>query len=135
MISTQRLILIILFMNIAIGIAGSIYQNPTFYEEDYFYEDNTLYENYGTNFKDSDTHSGIVNREQQYEVSIGNSIEWGEITLNILWNGLNPFSFTANDFNSDIEKVFANVLILFRSLMYIIIIIEVYMFFKNKKNT
>ena len=135
MISTQRLLMIVIGLNLIIGLAGSIYQNPTIYDDNHLSVEQSLYEQYGENFKDDDAFSGVKNRDYQQETSIGNSLSWGKILLDVFLNGINPFSFTPNDFDTNVEQIVAQMLVIFRSLMYILLLVEVIMFFKNKKSS
>jgi hypothetical protein len=135
MISTQRLLMIVIGINLIIGLAGSIYVNPALYDSSHLSVEQSLYEQYGSEFANDDPFSGVTNRDSLQESSIGNSLSWGKILLDIFLNGINPFSFKPNDFNTAIEQIVAQILVLFRSLMYILLIVEIIMFFKNKKSS
>lgn len=135
MISTQRLIMIIIGINLIMGLIGSIYKNPTLYNDDFIDNEQNYYEKSGNDFKDDDPYTGVKNQDYIQENSIGNSLSWGKILLDIFLGSINPFSFSKQDFDTNIEKIAVQVLGIFRSLMSLLIIIEVIMFFKNKKSS
>ena len=46
MISTQRLLMLIIGFNLIIGLIGAIYENPAVYQEDYPSTEQAIYEDY-----------------------------------------------------------------------------------------
>jgi hypothetical protein len=137
MISSQRLMLIIIVLNMMLGFVGEIYHNPTGYSDTTATVEQQLLEEYEAEYKSDEGLWGTVKATANkiYENTIGNVVSWGNIIFKVFINGLNPFSFTASDFNHPVEKAFANLLVLFRSLMTAILILEGYMIFKNKKSS
>jgi hypothetical protein len=118
-----------------VGILGGIWLNPQSYDSNYFSVEKSIYEDYGQQMKNDDLYTSVKNTDIQQEPTIGNSLTWTKLVWDIFATGLNPFSFTPNDFNTPIEKIGAWMLMLFRSLMYILIIIEIIMLLKNKKQS
>lgn len=133
MISTQRLLMITIGINLLIGLVSAAYGNITAFDEDDFTTQICGIEDKVNQFDSSDEYSGVTNREFQQETSIGNPISWGKVLLDTFRCGLNPFGFTANDFEHTMEKMVAFIIMLFRSLMWILLILEIYLLFKNKK--
>ena len=137
MISSQRLMLIIIALNMLIGFTGEIYHNPTGYSSTTATIEQALMEEYEQEFQSEEGLWGTVKATANkiYENTIGNVVSWGRIIFKVFIDGINPFSFTASDFSHPVEKQFANILVLFRSLMTAILILEGYMIFKNKKSS
>lgn len=138
-VSTQRLMLIILSINMLIGVVGEIYLNPTGYNSNNnpLGTEKQLQEQYQ---KDYYSETGIfgtlkASADRIYENTIGNVITWGKILINMFLKGINPFSFTPADFTDQIEKMFATVLVFARTLMVAFVMLEGYMLFKNRKTS
>lgn len=135
MLSTQRLIMIIIGINIIIGLVGAIYNEPTVYSSNRFTEAIDYNEQFGKDLDSEDKYSGTTNRDYDSETTIGNSITTGSIIWDVFWTGLYPLSVHPSMFETQIEKIFANILIIFRALMWILIGVELYLFIKNKKTS
>lgn len=71
----------------------------------------------------------------QEERSTGSMWYWSKILLNIFTDIINPFSINPYMFNTIIEQFTATLISLFRFIFGLLIIIEIYLFFKNKKAT
>lgn len=135
MISTQRLIMIVVLINLMTGIVGNIYIKPTTYDNNIIAGEEDYSQQYSENLLQEDKYSGIRNRGYDSEQSIGNSITLGSNIWDIIIDGVNPLSVHPNMFESDIEKMFAIILSMFRLLLGIILIVEIYMIFKNRKQS
>jgi hypothetical protein len=135
MISTHRLILLFIGINLIIGIASAIYENPAIYNDNFLSVEQGLYEDFGADFVTEDSLNGIQSENTLQETSVGNSLSWGKILFDVFVQGINPFSFMPGDFDTMAEQIAAQLLILFRALMSILIVIEAIMFFKNKKSS
>lgn len=136
MMSTQRLFILIMLINLLIGIVVTFQDNPR--ATTYVVLDNqgNVIEQYAYEISDpSKLYSGTGGDNQLNEVTIGNSISWGRTGISVLFNGIKPFPVKASDYNTDIEKVFVYALTAFRWFMYIIVIIEAIMFIKNRKTS
>lgn len=72
---------------------------------------------------------------QVYESTIGNVITWGKGLLNILKIGLNPFAIDTSRYTNELEKILGKGVNVIRSGMIAIMLLEIYLIFKNKKAT
>lgn len=138
MISSQRLILIFFAMNIMIGIVTHIYNNPTQTTNGYaiLTQEQTNVETQINSYGSEETkYGGITNKQYTQETSVGNSISWSGTIWDIFKKAFNPFSLNPDDFDTQIETMFAYMLILLKSMFYVLTIMEVYMMFKNKKSS
>lgn len=134
MINTQRLILIVLTVNLIIGISQSAYANITTYSADYIRNELQLYESYEQQFTDDDIiYGGLKNKETLTDPTIGSSLNWGKILLDVFVYGINPFSINSNMFETYIEQMFADLLMTFRLFMWVLLGVEGYFVIKNKK--
>lgn len=138
MISTQKIVVLILMIQILIGIAmelnaKGIDGTPLAKTNDTI----TISDAEVENFKSDEGIWGSIKNEanQLYESTIGNVMEWGATALNVLLKGLNPFSINSSQYDTNIEKLIATIILVIRSFMTTIVIFEGYSYFKNKKAT
>lgn len=137
-ISTQRLALVFFCINLIIGVVSQIYFDPdasnfdigtvTMHDQLMEQYENEMYD-------DSGILGGLRNKVFQTAESVGNVVKWGRIILNIALDGINPFSISYADFDTTLEKVGVFMLSMFRVLMWIVVAIEGYMFFINRKTS
>lgn len=134
---TQRLIMIIISINLIIGFVDSINDSPTTWNSNQIGTEIDLMEEQEAEFESEEGVWGSVKSSEDriYENTIGSPIKWGWVLLKTFTRALNPFSFSPSDFETDSEKALAWVLTFFRCLMIMLVSIEGYMFFKNKKNS
>lgn len=137
MLSTHRLLIMLIAMNMMIGIAVSIYNSPQTLDTKQMEVENEKLEESEEYAEEEQSIWGSIkaSAEKGYESTIGNPIRWGWTILRIFIRGINPFSFMPSDFTNEIEQEIARVLILIRSLITTITIIEGYMVFKNDKQS
>lgn len=136
MISTQRLLIIFFTMNILIGIVTHLYNNPTQTTNGYaiLTQEQTNIEQQVYTYGNPETeYAGIINKQYTQETTVGNTVTWSATIWDIFKKSFNPFSLTPSDFETDIEQAIAYVLVLLKSIFYILIALEVFMVFKNKK--
>lgn len=136
-ISTQRLILIFLVTNMMIGMAMNMYFEPTTYSNDQIDVDEQaarITQN-TQNTKESWFGSLVADVRRGYENTVGNTVAAGGSLLRLFWNGMYPFSFTPSDFDTEAEKQMARVIMWIRGLLTTLLLIETYMFLKNKKTS
>lgn len=136
MITSQRLIIILVMFNILTGIVTQIYNNPTtssIENSQVITEADSINEKVIIANNDDSKYGGITSENLVSEQSIGNPISWGNILLNIFTKGFNPISVMPTTSDTVIEQIAISILILIKSLLYIILLIEIYFIFKNKK--
>lgn len=134
-ISTQRLAIIIILINIFIGICiGLFHETKSTYDITLITTQTATIETAEAEFGDEDKIYNLQNTEDT-ENTIGNPIVMSHSFWTILWNGINPLSFTPSDFDNEVEKIFASILTLFRSIATLVLMLELYLIFKNKKTT
>lgn len=137
MISSQRLFLLLIGLNLLVGMAAEVYHDPVSDNVDQVTVETQLMEQYETEFQSQEGIWGSVKAtaDRIWESTIGSPIRWGWTLLKLLVRGLNPFSFSASDFVNPVEQEIARYLIFFRSALMTIVILEGYLLFKNKKAT
>lgn len=131
-VSTQRIIFIVLVLNILVGIAYNIYENPTVVDTSYIDNDINQNDALGEQIKD-ETYWNQGQQGNLYEPTIGSPIKWGNVILDIFTKGMHPFTFKAEDFTTQLEQMIAKVLTVFRGLLHILLILEIYLVIKNRK--
>ena len=110
------------------------YLEPGTFNSNALSVETSLYEQYQPEFEDDEKlYSQSKNSNLQSDISIGSSLNWGKIIFNTFTNGLNSFSITPSDFDTELEQAIATLLVLFRSLMYVLMVFEAYLIFKNRK--
>lgn len=131
--NTQRLITLIIGLNLILGWTLSIYHNINYAQDEQLTTEQRLLENYESSTGSNDSIWGSIDNENLIgESSIGNPITMGWNILQILINGLNPFSVTPGMFNTPLEKRVAELIVFFRSLLMALAIIQAYILFKNR---
>lgn len=137
MLSTQRLIMIFVLINILIGVGIGIYKNPTIYGDTTAQQEIDIMEDQQAEFEEEETeYGGIPTTDTSGEgKTIGNPIKMGAILWDIVLGGLNPLSIRPGMFQTTTEKIIATMLLMFRSLMAIIAGLELFLLFKNRKAT
>lgn len=136
MITTQRLIIIVIVMNLVLGWASAIYTNPSSYVQGQMTEEQDYLVHYETT---SDTNEfifgGVQRTETQEEPTVIDSFRGGWVLIDIFINAINPLSINRTQFTREIEKIFADFLMLVRSLFILLMIFEAYLVYKNKKGS
>lgn len=135
MISSQRLIIMLIAINMMIGYAMQIYYDPTGFSLEQTKIDAQNLEQKEVVISDEDHWYDKAWRGFTTTVdnSIGNVLRWGWTILKIFVKGINPLSFSASDFDHPIEQSIANILITFRSIMMTAVVgLGVYLLYKNK---
>lgn len=138
MISSQRIITMIIGINLIIGMIMTGYNNPTEYNNEAVQNEISFIENSQNEYTDEDT--GVwgtvkAGAGRLYENTIGNVIKWGYIILSVFIRGINPLSINAGMFENQVLKLIANMILFTRSIMVLVVIFEIYLVFKNKKAT
>lgn len=131
--STQRLMLIILVLNLVIGLAGAIYKQET-YTDEILTPDEEIAQAMGENIINPANLGGGFSNDI-YGGSVGNPFQWGRGLWNIFWYGVTPFPFITAMFSTTTEAAIASGLLLFRLWSYVIIGLEFFLIMKNKKST
>lgn len=130
--STQRILAIVIIANLVIGLVCGLWnsQEPTNKLENQI----DLYNQYELKAQnEDDLYTGLENDNLIGDITIGNSINWGKLIWDVLAGGINPLSISPTDFTHPVEKIFAYVLILIRAILELMIPLEIYFIFKNKK--
>lgn len=138
-LSTQKLIIVLLLINLSLSLVDEVYYqgNPNNLDTDNF-QTESLDEFIGTadglaqEFEDEETNppSKLENFVDQ---SFGGLWKWGARIKNIFNMIFNPFDVNV-DPNAEIGvRMLAKVLQVLRGLFNILVILEIYMFIKNKK--
>lgn len=139
MISSQKIVAMIIGINIMLGIILTAIETDGTTDPD---------------FTSIDTIRGTIDKEEENaqseegvwgsiksavskitEATIGNIIKWGLGLYNILKLGFNPWSISPSDYTNQIEILMARILLGIRSFITALLLFELYVVFKNKKAT
>lgn len=134
-VSTHRLILMFVMLNLIIGIAGTAYYSPRSRNTNVITEYTDLGGEWEDELTSEDAKWGTAKStsNQFTETTVGNTFTIGKFIWNVFWMGINPFSIRPSMVDTDIEKIIAYILEWFRSLLMIVIALEAYFVFKNRK--
>lgn len=135
MMSTQRIIILCLTMNMLLGIVTLIYSDTN---ADISEIIDTEISKSDERERDVESESGIFGVVKStilrpVESSIGNPLKWGFNILGILLKAISPFSFGSATFSTPQEQMIARVIMFFRTILVTITIVEIYSYFKNRK--
>lgn len=136
MISTQKLIILVIGLNLICGLA-SIFTNETAQEYDTRLQNiSDIYEEEARLGSTNDSVRGHLGGENIQETGLlSNPLVQGTTIWNILGSGINPFSINPADFNTNLEKTIAWGIGFIRTILNLILILEFYLIIRNKKNT
>lgn len=136
-ISTQRLLVMIVAINLIISISYAIYETPRIVDYGVYGETISLGETSASQVE-SET-SNVFPDNLQVEGSYTNALRMGSVIFKIFIRGLAPFPFMTQGLASGqlqtLVTMLAWALQIFQSITYMIIIVEIYMIFKNKKQS
>lgn len=139
MISSQRLILMAVILNILIGLSVTISEAPTDYQtnQDEITAQTQQLEDFEVELKEETTETGgrPETGEQTEQKTTGNPVKLSSMIWKTAINGLNPFSITGKDVTTEIEKIATTALWIFRGLMAILMGFELYVVIFNKKGS
>lgn len=130
-ISTQRLLIIVIAINLIMSLSYAIYEAPRVIDYGVFSESIDLGETSATNIE-SET-SRIAPENLQEEGSYTNALRVGSIIFGLFIRGMVALPFSTDGLGTGLEVIVITALIIFKSLMYMLIILELYMLYKNKK--
>lgn len=137
MISTQRLIIMFVLINLAVTIATFTYQEETTWNSTPF--DNML--NQVQEFEekaqeDESVIGGMLSAAAKViEATVIDPIRFGWMILKFLYYAFVPFSINGDMASSTVEEVFIVILSVVRSVLAVLAGLEIYLIFKNKKAT
>lgn len=133
-VSTQRLLMIIIGINLILSLAFSISGDPRNLDYGVFGENIDLGDNLANNL---DNERASVNPQNlQEEGSFGGVLSMGWAVMKIFARGLVPLPLFTDAFSgTPLMRLVSIILLLLWALMYMLLVIEAYKFFKNRKTT
>lgn len=136
MITSYRILAITLVMQILLGGVLSIWISPTLIDYVPISNEQNNLETQSEQFLDQETlYSGIQNQNLLTSPTVGNPITWSKIVLDIGAKAFNPLPINPNNLDTQIETLFGWLVILVKNLFYLLIILELFMLFINKKTS
>lgn len=135
-ISTQKVILLILMLNIALGTVIQIFNNP--YEVPSSNEITKLREIQDEYEEEVKSQQGIYGGLKSasgdlIDRQIG-GLKWDISLLGTILKGLNPWLINPESYTHPLEIIWAYLINAFRSILYAVVIItELFLVFRNKK--
>lgn len=134
MITSQRLMIIVIIMNMMLGWAAAIYVTPTVYNRGDFIDSINFLKDWDDKTNTEEIkYSGAKRPDTQEEPTVMNTFTWGLTMLGVFINGINPLSINRLQFDTTLERIAADLLVLIRLLFTSLMIFEAYLIFKNKK--
>lgn len=134
MISTQRILVMILLMNMITGLSMDLYLNNSSNSYDRLDEIQELGNEQLEGFiqeENAPTTNAIIGQEFTW----GNALKMTGRIFVIFIRGIVPIPFQKNHFTTTIESIIASIIATVQMMMYMLVILELYLVFKNKKGT
>ena len=133
--TTQRLIMMVVAINLLIGIGVTLHESSNFDTTRISTEVNIL-ENFEAEIESNSSTQAIKRVTNTLEDNTaGNTIGLGGTILKVFTRAINPLSFTPTDFEDQLSQTLAWLLILFRSFLILLVGFELYLVLKNKKTS
>lgn len=136
MISTQRLLAIVIGINLIMSLIMTMYYDIDNLNTDSLTSITNVLSGYETQANDEDL--GWYGNAKKWvadnfaETTVGNTILYGIFILKLMINALNPFPFYYAQYDTLIEQAAVIILGLFRGIFWIILLVQAYVLFKNK---
>lgn len=136
MLSTQRLLIMIMMINLIVAVATEITANPTLASTSHL--ENTIQQS--NEYSISVTEEADVDVMQRPDSPTSdptplNTWNVGGTFISILIKGLVPWPIWYTNHETIIEEVFAWSMGILQAIMYIIVTAEIYLVIKNRKST
>lgn len=133
MVSTQNLIMVLIAINLCVGMGLHAENNPDVFEFIDTDTENQQGEEINEYLQAEETNRRPSATTQLEDASKGNALTMGGQIFNIFLDGLSPFPIKRDMVDTQIEKMLVTLLNFFKYLMWALILIELYMVYKNKK--
>jgi len=130
-VSTQRLLILVIGINLILSLSFAIYEAPRAVNYGIFGETIDLGENSASITEGESASVSPANLQE--EGSFGSSLRMGRTIFNLFVRGLVSLPFDSTTYTDPLTKIFAIMLILFRVAFGVLLILELYLLYKNKK--
>lgn len=136
MINSHKLLILLIVLNFMLGLSTQFYQNADTFTSSTLTEvqaaqgDLQQFANETIASNKTSTYT-----EGQYDPSAVNKVKLGRTVTKMFFIGLLPFPVQQTDANSLTEKLIISIIKYFQGLLWIIIGLEIYFIFINKKTT
>lgn len=136
-VSTQRIFILFVLINLAVGVADITYFNPTAYSTAPFSKLTDTGDRYSIEWDDENTMWKSTNPDAipNEEATITNSQKTGFMITRFIATSFIPFSIMPQSDMSITEQVLATMIAIFRIFIGFLAGLEMYLLFKNRKAT
>lgn len=126
-----------ILVNVMVGIGMNTYNNPFDTNTNVILLEANYLESYQNTTSSEEAVWGSAQSDgnRQFETHIGNPLTWGWGVLKTFYRVLAPWSLWHLNFENAVTKLMVNILTLFRGLMMLLVGMEAYMFYINKKTS
>jgi hypothetical protein len=130
--STQRLLLLVLVINLMFSMSIAIYEAPRVADYGVFTEITEV----GLDTSDRVENESAITAPSSLneESTFGSAIRMGLTVLKILLRGLNPFPTSLDATEDPLTDLVGYTFMIFRLLFIVLLAIEIYLVIKNRKN-
>lgn len=131
--NTQRVLIFAIMVNLVLGMISSLASNDNNNALQKLTGFSDKVDDKRTHWYDNEHLQGTIFQKvgQIYENSIGNMVNMGKILIDIFFIDINKFH--DDNYENQAERVIGKGLETFRALLTIIIMLEAYFIFKNRK--
>lgn len=135
MISTQRLMIIAILLNIVFGIVDHVQAGDSAESFDELDNTNSYIDGNMEEFQNDEGIWGTVKSSSARLMPepVVNVVKSSYIFFSIMLKSVNPFSINSLEYDSFIEKRFADLVMLLRCLIMLVLSMEIYFITKSKK--
>lgn len=135
MITSQRLLLIGIFLNLFMGLLTHAYYNEGEFKEDLIQDLAEQTEQSRTEAKSQEgIYGSIKGAIQKVDTTITSVYVYGKAILKLFIMAMWPFSVPVSNFTG-MNRIIAMIITLFRVCVTALVLVEVYLLYKNRKAT
>ncbi len=128
LVSTQKVILLVIFLNLVVGLGEELGSQTSMV----LTKDQETLTSYEAQFeRNQSITGGVQTLDQLTDNTIGDTKGWGLSIINIMVKGLNPITTLRSD--NTVIQAFYVLITFFRSILYVMLILEIYSVIKNRK--
>lgn len=136
MSSAHKILLAVITLQLLIGLAQTIHDNPSGIDLTTLSE---LEDQYAENVDEISGEQGLwgtvySEAAKYYELTIGNALKWTTIIFKVFFNGINFLSIRPSQVDLAIEQAMVWALIMFRVMLTAVLFLESYLIIKNRKS-
>jgi len=135
-VNTQKLIITMLFISLLTAFVGRIDSDPTEFDSTLINTRTEQAEDFADDMEDDVGSTNPIEKVTNFvDQTAGNTIRMGLFLLRVFADAMNPFSVLPGSYDTEFENMVAYGLMFLKSIMVTLMGIEIYMVYKNRKQS